>query len=124
VGVADDQIGPAPPPARQFAQELGPDRLGPGGAYFQAQNLVPPAAPDLEVGRIDSQTGPIPLDRAGEEGPQLRTHLADFVATCNFARRLKTLGGLAPYECICKIRTSEPDSINLNPIHQMSGLNI
>lgn len=41
----------------------------------------------------------------------------------NFARRLKTLGGLTPYEYICKIRTSEPDRFILNPIHQMPGLN-
>mgnify|MGYP001951238245 FL=1 len=40
---------------------------------------------------------------------QLRTHLADFMAAYNFARRLKTLGGLTPYEYICKIWTSEPD---------------
>jgi transposase InsO family protein len=54
---------------------------------------------------------------------QLRTHLADFMAACNFARRLKTLGGLTPYEYICKIRTSEPDRFILNPIHQMPGRN-
>ena len=34
---------------------------------------------------------------------QLRTHLADFMAAYNFARRLKTLSGLTPYEYICKI---------------------
>ena len=54
---------------------------------------------------------------------QLRTHLADFLAAYNFARRLKTLGGLTPYEYICKIWTSEPDRFILNPIHQMPGLN-
>jgi hypothetical protein len=27
---------------------------------------------------------------------QLRTHLADFMAAYNYARRLKTLGGLTP----------------------------
>ena len=31
-----------------------------------------------------------------------RTHLADFVDAYNFARRLKTLKGLTPYEFICK----------------------
>jgi hypothetical protein len=41
----------------------------------------------------------------------------------NFARRLKTLGGLTPYEYICKIWTSEPDRFILDPIHQMPGLN-
>ncbi|WP_162791914.1 integrase core domain-containing protein, partial [Sulfitobacter sp. DFL-23] len=55
---------------------------------------------------------------------QLRTHLADFMAAYNFARRLKTLSGLTPYEYICKIWTSEPDRFILNPIHQMPGLNI
>ena len=54
---------------------------------------------------------------------QLRAHLADFMAAYNFARRLKTLGGLTPYEYICKIWTSEPDRFILNPIHQMPGLN-
>jgi transposase InsO family protein len=29
---------------------------------------------------------------------QLRTHLTDFMAAYNFARRLKTLSGLTPYE--------------------------
>ncbi|TCM84378.1 integrase-like protein [Rhodovulum steppense] len=54
---------------------------------------------------------------------QLRIHLADFMAAYNFARRLKTLGGLTPYEYICKIWTSEPDRFILGPIHQMPGLN-
>ena len=52
-----------------------------------------------------------------------RTHLADFLSAYNFARRLKTLNGLTPYEYICKIWTSEPERFILNPIHQMPGLN-
>ena len=54
---------------------------------------------------------------------QLRRHLADFLAANNFARRLKALNGLTPYEYICKIWTSEPDRFILYPIHQMPGLN-
>lgn len=54
---------------------------------------------------------------------QLRTHLADFLAAYNFARRLKTLSGLTPYEYLCKLWTSEPERFILNPIHQMPGLN-
>lgn len=54
---------------------------------------------------------------------QLRSHLADFLDAYNFARRLKTLSGLTPYEYICKIWTSEPDRFILDPIHQMPGLN-
>ena len=54
---------------------------------------------------------------------QLRAHLADFLDAYNFARRLKTMSGLTPYEYICKIWTSEPNRFILNPIHQMPGLN-
>ncbi len=58
-----------------------------------------------------------------ESHDQLRTHLADFMAAYNFARRLKTLSGLTPYEYIAKIWTSEPDRFIFDPIHQMPGLN-
>ena len=54
---------------------------------------------------------------------QLRQHLADFVAAYNFARRLKTLRGLTPYEAICSAWTKEPERFTLNPLHQMPGLN-
>ena len=58
-----------------------------------------------------------------EHHDQLRTHLTDFIAAYNFARRLKTLNGLTPYEYICKVWTSERDRFTVNPIHQMPGLN-
>ena len=58
-----------------------------------------------------------------ENHNQLRMHLRDFLDAYNYARRLKTLSGLTPYEYICKIWTSEPDRFILNPIHQMPGLN-
>ena len=54
---------------------------------------------------------------------QLRSHLGDFIDAYNFARRLKTLSGLTPYEYICKIWTSEPERFKLDPTHQMPGLN-
>jgi Integrase core domain len=54
---------------------------------------------------------------------QLASHLADFVSAYNFARRLKTLEGLTPYEAICRTWTKEPDKFILDPIHQMPGLN-
>lgn len=38
-----------------------------------------------------------------ESHAQLRTHIADFIAAYNFARRLKTLNGLTPNECVCKV---------------------
>lgn len=33
---------------------------------------------------------------------QLRTHLGDYMAAYNFARRLKTLNDLTPYKYSCK----------------------
>nr|WP_306267101.1 IS481 family transposase [Pararhizobium sp. IMCC3301] len=57
-----------------------------------------------------------------DDHSQLRDHLNDFINAYNYARRLKTLGGLTPYEYICKIWTNKPERFNLNPIHQMPGL--
>jgi len=54
---------------------------------------------------------------------QLRSHFADVLDAFETARRLKTLGGLTPYEYIFKISTSQPERFTLNPIHQMPGLN-
>ncbi len=59
-----------------------------------------------------------------DDHAQLRSHLADFLDAYNFARRLKTLGGLTPYEYICKIWTSERERFTIDPTHQMPGLNI
>ena len=53
---------------------------------------------------------------------QLKAHLSDFIAAYNFARRLKTLRGLTPYEAICKLCTHDPDRFTFDPIHQMPGL--
>ena len=55
---------------------------------------------------------------------ELPTHLDHFVQAYNYARRLKTLKGLTPYEVICKAWTKEPARFTLDPIHQMPGLNI
>jgi transposase InsO family protein len=54
---------------------------------------------------------------------QLEAHLSDFISAYNFARRLKTLKGLTPYEFVCKTWTTDPDRFILNPIQQMPGLN-
>jgi hypothetical protein len=54
---------------------------------------------------------------------QFRNHLTDFVNAYNFARRLKTLKGLTPFEYVCKVWTEEPDRFRLNPTHQSPGLN-
>ncbi len=58
-----------------------------------------------------------------ETHDELKCHLADFIAAYNYARQLKTLKGLTPYEFICKTWTKEPRRFILNPLHQMPGLN-
>jgi len=58
-----------------------------------------------------------------DDHDQLRSHLTDFVQAYNFAKRLKTLKGLTPYEFICKCWTSQPERFTLNPLQQMPGLN-
>jgi transposase-like protein len=58
-----------------------------------------------------------------ETHDQLREHLATFLAAYNFAKRLKTLRGLTPYEFICKRWTENPDQFRLDPIHHKLGLN-
>ncbi len=58
-----------------------------------------------------------------ETHDQLQGHLGDFVTAYNFARRLKTLKGLTPYEFIVKTWTNEPERFILNPLQEMPGLN-
>ena len=41
----------------------------------------------------------------------------------NFAKRLKTLRGLTPYEHICKVWTMQPNRFRLDPLHHTVGLN-
>ena len=59
-----------------------------------------------------------------ETHDQLRQHLADFVAAYNFARRLKILRGLTPYQAICKAWTDDPSRFISNPHQQSLGPNI
>ena len=59
-----------------------------------------------------------------ESHEQLNRHLNDFIAAYNFARRLKTLKGLTPYEFICKMATKEPERFISNSHHQLPGPNI
>lgn len=55
---------------------------------------------------------------------QLKTLLQSFPMAYNFARRLKTLGGLTPYEFICACWEKEPERFTLNPFHHTVVLNI
>ena len=54
---------------------------------------------------------------------QLKTHIYDFIMAYNFAKRLKTLKGLTPYEYVCKKWTIEPERFSVNPFHHTVGLN-
>ncbi len=58
-----------------------------------------------------------------DDHAQLQQHLANFIDAYNYARRLKALKGLTPYEFICKQWTSEPERFKVDPIHLMPGLN-
>src|ERR1700677_3546494 len=58
-----------------------------------------------------------------ETHDQLRAHLQNFLDAYNFARRLKTLKGLTPYEFICKAWTSQPQRFTISPLQQTPGLN-
>jgi len=54
---------------------------------------------------------------------QLAAHLSAFLDAYNFARRLKTLAGLTPYEAICNAWGKQPDRFRLDPTHLVAGLN-
>ena len=58
-----------------------------------------------------------------ESHDRLRAHLATFLDAYNFAKRLKSLSGLTPFEHLCKIWTEQPQRFRLNPIHHMAGPN-
>jgi transposase-like protein len=53
---------------------------------------------------------------------QLKDHLQNFINAYNFAKRLKTLKGLTPYEYIIKCWQNEPKRFNVNPNHYTMGL--
>ena len=54
---------------------------------------------------------------------QLRAHLQTFIHAYNFAKRLKTLRGLSPFEYIIKCWNEEPKRFRVNPTHHTPGLN-
>jgi len=54
---------------------------------------------------------------------QLQDHLQAFLDAYNFAKRLKTLNGLTPYEAICKAWAAQPDLFPRDPTQLTTGLN-
>ena len=86
------------------------------------------ASGDVESGKKRRHAVPDVIVRLARQRPAVRHFqatlralllLVDFVAPCNFARRLKTLNGLTPYEFICKRWTTEPERFRLSPLQQM-----
>ena len=68
----------------------------------------------------DATVKPIPLRHHDQ---QLQEHLADFVDAYNFAKRLKTLNGLTPYEAISKAWAAQPGRFLRDPTQLNTGLN-
>ncbi len=56
-----------------------------------------------------------------ETHEQLRAHLQLFVDAYNYARRLKTLRGLAPYEHVLQVWTKEPERFRIGSLHLIPG---
>ena len=54
---------------------------------------------------------------------QFDAHLHAFLDAYNFAKRLKTLNGLTPYEAVCKAWVAEPHRFMSDPTHLTAGLN-
>lgn len=59
-----------------------------------------------------------------ETHQHLKEHLHAFLMAYNFAKRLKTLKGLTPYEFICASWQKEPHRFRLDPHQHTLGLNI
>ena len=57
-----------------------------------------------------------------ETHQQLRDHLATFLMAYNFAKRLKTLKGLTPYEDIHQQWQTQPQRFRIDPSHLTLGL--
>ena len=57
------------------------------------------------------------------ELPKMKVHLQTLLMAGNFARRLKTLKCLIPFEFTGKAWTNEPDRFRINPVQHTVGLN-
>lgn len=58
-----------------------------------------------------------------ESHSQLRTHLKTYIMAYNFARRLKRLDGLIPFDFIQAKWLEEPERFYFDPYHLTLGLN-
>jgi len=53
---------------------------------------------------------------------QLRQHMQIFLDAYNFAKRLRTLNGLTPFESVCKAWRKEPNRFKYDPVQLTLGL--
>ena len=109
----------------QFA-DLPKNRCGPTALLRGHPEAVPyrihTVLTDNQVERMNRTLKEATVRRYHYDGhDQLRAHLRLFLDAYNFARRLKTLRGLTPYEHICQVWTSEPDRFMQNPLHLTPG---
>jgi len=58
-----------------------------------------------------------------ESHAQLKAHLHTFLMAYNYAKRLKALRGMTPYEYVCQQWQRAPGLFKHNPIHYTVGLN-
>src|SRR5580704_9797167 len=104
-----DGLTITPSPFGERADSKAPTDLRPDNGQAERMNRT---IKDATVKRYFYQTHDEP-----------RVHLCDFVDAYNFARRLNTLRGLTPYECICKAWTPQPQRFTISPLQKMPGLN-
>lgn len=92
--------------------------LGRNSLTLHLQHAVEKIAPQLVDDRF-RQRNSLRTEVAGY-GPseihvELERHIDAFIAAYSYARRLKTLRGLTPFEFICEIWTKEPDRFTVDP---------
>jgi hypothetical protein len=115
----------APPPARtvwrRHAFDAACERLG------VEHRLTKPAHPwtNGQVERMNRTIKDATVRRYYyDTHAQLRAHLRLFLDAYNYARRLKALRGLTPYEFVCKTWADEPHRFTRDPTHDTVGPNI
>jgi transposase InsO family protein len=76
-----------------------------------------------QVERMNRTLKEATVKRYDYENPQeLKEHLYNFLSAYNFAKQLKTLQVLTPYEYIIKCWQKEPERFTVNPCHHTIGL--
>lgn len=54
---------------------------------------------------------------------ELKGHIHDYLMAHNYAKKLKSIGRMTPYEKILQLWEKEPSRFIINPIHKIVGLN-